>query len=54
VPKLIGMAEDDLEEVEENIRILLAEALDVQHRLEGHPTAVAACPVCRAHNASAR
>ncbi len=49
----LGMAEDDLEEVEENIRLLIAEELDVQHWLEGHPTAIPACPVCRSHTALA-
>jgi hypothetical protein len=50
VPKLIGMAEDDLEAAEENIRILIAEELEVGHRLEGHGEALAACPICRSHN----
>ena len=47
------MTENDLAEVEENIRILVAEELEVQHWLEGHERAVPACPVCRSHEASA-
>jgi hypothetical protein len=44
------MGQDDLDEVEENIRILMTEELEVQHRLEGHVEVIAACPVCRSHN----
>ena len=47
------MAADDLEEVEENLRILVHEEMETQHRLEGHPEPVAECPVCRAHRCSA-
>ncbi len=47
------MTENDLAEVEENIRILVTEELEVQHRLEGHWTAVPGCPVCRSHQPSA-
>ena len=46
----MGMAEDDFAEVEENIRILMTEELEVQHRLEGHTEVVDGCPVCRSHN----
>lgn len=46
------MADDDeLEEVAANVMVLIAEELDVQHRLGGHPVPVAECPVCRAHQA---
>ena len=43
------MAKDELEEVAENVRILIREELETQHWLEGHPTPVEDCPVCRAH-----
>ena len=35
---------DDISEVEENIRILVEAALEVQHRLDGHDQAVEDCP----------
>lgn len=40
------MGKNDLEEVEENLRVLIREELDTQHRLEGHPQPVDGCPVC--------
>lgn len=40
---------DQVDEVAANLRILIAEELDVQHRLGGHPVPVPDCPVCRAH-----
>jgi hypothetical protein len=43
------MGDRDLDEAEENIRILIAEELELQHRLEGHRSPVPDCPVCRAH-----
>lgn len=43
------MVDHDLEEVEENVRILLREELDTQHWLDGHPRPVPDCPVCRSH-----
>ena len=39
---------DDISEVEENIRILVEAALEVQHRLDGHDQPVEDCPHCRA------
>ena len=39
----------ELEEAEENIRILVRAALEVDHRLEGHPEAIDGCPICHAH-----
>jgi hypothetical protein len=45
------MRDEDLDEVAENIRILVREELETGHRLEGHPAAVADCPVCEAHRA---
>lgn len=39
----------DLEEVEENLRVLIREELETQHRIDGHPTPVDECPVCQAH-----
>lgn len=53
LPNLIGMAQDDLEEVEENVRLLIDEELEIQHRLEGHDVGIPACPVCRSHNPAA-
>lgn len=47
------MAHDDLEELEENLRVLIREELETQHRLVGHGEPVADCPVCRAHRSSA-
>ena len=38
--------DDELEEAAANVRILIREELDVRHRLEGHPSPVAGCPVC--------
>ena len=43
------MAEDELEEVAENVRILIREELETQHRFEGHAEPLDECPVCRAH-----
>ena len=43
------MSEDLLEEVAANVRVLIREEMEVQHRLEGHPSPVPDCPVCRAH-----
>jgi hypothetical protein len=43
------MVEEDFDEVEENIRILMTEELQIHHRLEGHGEVIAACPVCHAH-----
>ena len=40
------MGKNDLEDVEENLRVLIREELDTQHRLEGHAEAVDGCPVC--------
>jgi hypothetical protein len=42
------MAENDLDEVEENIRILVREELETGHWLDGHPRPVSECPVCQA------
>lgn len=47
------MADDDLEDLEENLRVLIREELETQHRLEGHPQPVAECPVCRLHRSTA-
>ncbi|HEX2047412.1 MAG TPA: hypothetical protein VHF27_06580 [Acidimicrobiales bacterium] len=45
------MSEDQLEEVEANVRVLIHEEMEVQHRLGTHPVPVPDCPVCRAHTA---
>ena len=47
------MASDDLEDLEENIRLLIREELETQHWLEGHSQPMPECPVCRAHNTAA-
>lgn len=41
----------ELEEVAANVMLLIAEELDVQHRLGEHPRPAQECPVCRAHTA---
>lgn len=43
------MADDELEEVAANVRVLIREEMEVQHRLEGHPVPVTECPICLAH-----
>ncbi len=43
------MVKDDLDDVEANVRVLIREEMDVQHRLGEHPTPAQDCPVCRAH-----
>jgi hypothetical protein len=40
------MAQDLLDEVAANLSILIAEEMEVQHRLGGHPVPVADCPIC--------
>ncbi len=46
------MTEDDLDEVAANVKVLIQEELDVQHRLGGHPAPVEACGLCRYRIAS--
>jgi len=46
------MTDDDLEEVAANVRVLIQEELDVQHRLGGHPAPAEECPLCRYRMAS--
>ena len=46
------MAEDELEEVAENVRILIREELETHHRFEGHPTPLEECPICQAHRSA--
>jgi hypothetical protein len=41
--------DEALHELGENIRVLVREELETQHRLEGHPVALEDCPVCRSH-----
>ena len=41
------MAHDLLDEVAANVSILIAEEMEVQHRLGGHPVPVAECALCR-------
>lgn len=45
------MTDDELEEVAANVRVLIREEMEVQHRLEGHPVPVPDCPICRMHSA---
>ena len=46
------MTDDDLEEVAANVKALIQEELDVQHRLGGHPSPAEDCPLCRYRMAS--
>lgn len=41
------MVDEALNSVAENIRILIDVELETQHWLDGHPEALAECPVCR-------
>ena len=41
------MAHDVLEEIAANVSILIAEEMQIQHRLGGHPMPVADCKLCR-------
>ena len=43
------MTNDELEDVAANVRVLIREEMEVQHRLGGHPVPVQECPHCRAH-----
>ena len=45
------MSEDELEEVAANVRVLIREEMEVQHRLGQHTVPTSDCPVCRAHSA---
>ena len=45
----MDVKDEELEEVAANVRILIAEELDVPHRLGAHPRPAQDCPVCRAH-----
>lgn len=40
------MAQDLLEDVAANVSILIAEEMEVQHRLGGHPVPVPDCWIC--------
>lgn len=40
------MAHDLLDEVAANVSVLIAEEMDVQHRLGGHPVPVPDCSIC--------
>jgi hypothetical protein len=40
------MAPDLLDEVTANVAILIAEEMEVRHRLGGHPVPVPDCPIC--------
>lgn len=46
MPIATGMAYDDLDEVEENIRILVLAELEAQHRLGAHQEPVTECRHC--------
>lgn len=43
------MDDDPIDDAAENIRILVREELETQHRLDGHPEPVPECPVCESH-----
>ena len=40
------MAHDVLDEIAVNVSILIAEEMEVQHRLGGHPVAAPDCSIC--------
>lgn len=40
------MAQDSLEEVAANLSVLIAEEMEVRHRLGGHPVPVPDCDIC--------
>ena len=40
------MAQDLLDEVAANVSILIAEEMEVQHRLGAHPVPVQDCAIC--------
>ena len=40
------MAPDLLDDVAANVAILIAEEMEVRHRLGGHPVPVPDCPIC--------
>ena len=42
-----AMVEDALDEVAANVWLLIAEEMEVQHRLGGHPVPVPECALCR-------
>jgi hypothetical protein len=41
------MRNDELEEVEANVKVLIQEEMEIQHRLGEHPTPAQECPACR-------
>jgi len=41
------MRDDDLDDVEANVKVLIQEEMEVQHRLGEHPTPAQDCQVCR-------
>jgi hypothetical protein len=43
------MSEDELEEVAANVRVLIREEMEVQHRLGDHLSPAQDCPLCQAH-----
>jgi hypothetical protein len=45
----VVMGDEDLREVEENIRLLIRAELETQHRLEGHRVPLEDCPICVSH-----
>jgi hypothetical protein len=43
---MLVMAQDVLDEVAANVSILIAEEMEVQHRLGDHPVPVPDCSIC--------
>ncbi|HEV2760459.1 MAG TPA: hypothetical protein VGV86_12910 [Acidimicrobiales bacterium] len=46
------MTEDELDDVAANVKVLIQEELEVQHRLGGHPVPAEDCALCRYRVAS--
>ena len=46
-PTSSAIREDDLDAVAANVKVLIEQELDVQHRLGGHPALVEDCALCR-------
>lgn len=45
-PKVVRMADDELDEVAATVGVLIREEMEVQHRLGGHPVPVGDCASC--------
>ena len=41
--------DDELDEIAANVTVLIAEEMEVQHRLGTHPAPAVDCALCRSH-----